>query len=56
MMVRGAADMSTPLPSSLALAATFNPDIAFSGGQMVGVEARAKRYQRHARRRRKSRP
>jgi beta-glucosidase len=42
MMVRGAADMSTPLPSSLALAATFNPDIAFAGGQMVGAEARAK--------------
>jgi beta-glucosidase len=42
MMVRGTADMSTPLPSSLALAATFNPDIAFAGGQIVGVEARAK--------------
>jgi beta-glucosidase len=42
MMVRGPEDMSTPLPSSLALAATFNPEIAFAGGQMVGAEARAK--------------
>jgi len=41
-MVRGAADMSTPLPSSLALAATFNPEIAFAGGRMIGAEARAK--------------
>lgn len=42
MMVRGAADMSTPLPSSLALAATFNRSIAYDGGRMVGTEARAK--------------
>ncbi|MBS1240005.1 MAG: glycosyl hydrolase, partial [Proteobacteria bacterium] len=41
-LVRGAGDMSTPLPSSLALAATFNPEIAFAGGGMVGAEARAK--------------
>lgn len=42
MKVRGATDFSTPLPSSLMLAATFNPAIAFAGGQMVGTEARAK--------------
>ena len=42
MMVRGAKDMSTPLPSGLALAATFDPAIAFAGGKMVGEEARAK--------------
>lgn len=35
-------DMSTPLPSSLLLAATWNPQIAFDGGAMVGDEARAK--------------
>jgi beta-glucosidase len=42
MLVRGAEDMSTALPSSLALAATFNPAIAYEGGRMVGNEARAK--------------
>lgn len=42
MMVRGADNMSTPLPSGLALAATFNPEIAFAGGAMIGSEARAK--------------
>ncbi len=42
LLVRGGEDMSTPLPSSLALAATFNPEIAFAGGEMVGAEARAK--------------
>jgi beta-glucosidase len=42
MLVRGADDMSTALPSSLALAATFNPAIADDGGRMVGSEARAK--------------
>jgi len=42
MMVRGAEDMSTALPSSLALAATFDPVIAYKGGRMVGAEARAK--------------
>lgn len=41
-LVRGVKDMSTALPSGLALAATFNPQIAFEGGQMVGSEARAK--------------
>lgn len=40
--VRGQKDMSTALPASLALAATFNPDMARQGGAMVGTEARAK--------------
>jgi len=40
--VRGADDYSTALPSGLALAATFNPDIAFAGGAMIGTEARSK--------------
>lgn len=42
MLVRGADDMATPLPSGLMLAATFDPQIAFAGGQMIGTEARAK--------------
>ena len=42
MAVRGPQDMSTPLPSSLMLASTFNPDLAFRGGVMLGTEARAK--------------
>jgi len=42
MMVRGPGDMSTALPSSLALAATFDPAIAYEGGRVVGSEARAK--------------
>lgn len=41
-LVRGAQDMSTALPASLLLAATFNLDIARSGGAMVGTEARSK--------------
>lgn len=42
MMVRGPQDMSTALPASLLLAATFNPEIARKGGVVVGTEARAK--------------
>jgi beta-glucosidase len=42
MMVRGPHDMSTALPSSLALAATFDPTIAYEGGRVVGSEARSK--------------
>ncbi|HWJ68709.1 MAG TPA: glycoside hydrolase family 3 C-terminal domain-containing protein [Sphingobium sp.] len=42
MLVRGVEDVATPLPSSLMLASTFNPQIAFAGGAMVGAEARAK--------------
>jgi beta-glucosidase len=35
-------DVATALPSSLLLAATFNPKIAYDGGAVVGTEARAK--------------
>jgi beta-glucosidase len=31
----------TALPSGIATAATWNPDIAFKGGRMIGAEARA---------------
>jgi beta-glucosidase len=31
----------TALPSGLATAATWNPDVAFAGGRMIGSEARA---------------
>jgi beta-glucosidase len=37
-------DVSTALPSSLALAATFNPELAFAAGAMVGAEAKAKGF------------
>ncbi len=37
-------DVATPLPSSLMLAATWDPQIAFAGGAMIGGEARAKRF------------
>lgn len=37
--VRGAAGYSTELPSGLALAATFNPSMAYLGGAMIGQEA-----------------
>lgn len=33
--------LRTALPSGIATAATWNPDIAFRGGQMIGTEARA---------------
>ncbi|EGF91440.1 thermostable beta-glucosidase B [Asticcacaulis biprosthecium C19] len=35
-------DFATALPSSLALAATFNPQIAYDGGAVVGLEARTR--------------
>ncbi|MBD5634596.1 MAG: glycoside hydrolase family 3 protein, partial [Candidatus Eremiobacteraeota bacterium] len=38
--VRGVAGYSTALPSGLATAATWNPDIAYAGGAMIGQEAR----------------
>lgn len=31
----------TSLPAGIATAATWNPDVAFKGGQMIGAEARA---------------
>jgi len=36
---RGAAGYSTEMPSSLAVAASFNPQIAYQGGAMIGQEA-----------------
>jgi beta-glucosidase len=37
-------DVATALPSSLATAASFDPEIAQAGGAMIGGEARAKRF------------
>jgi len=37
-------DVATALPSSLATAASFDPEIARAGGTMIGAEARAKRF------------
>jgi len=37
-------DVATALPSGLATAATFDPEIARVGGAMIGSEARAKRF------------
>jgi beta-glucosidase len=37
-------DHATALPSSLLLGATFNPDLAYKSGEMVGSEARAKGF------------
>ena len=37
-------DVATALPSSLATAASFDPQIARDGGAMIGSEARAKRF------------
>jgi beta-glucosidase len=37
-------DVATALPSSLATAATFDPDLAYAGGAMIGAEARAKTF------------
>lgn len=39
--VRGKAGDATPLPSTLALAATWNPRLAEAGGSMIAAEARA---------------
>lgn len=35
---------ATALPSGLALAATWDPDVAFAGGQMIGREARLRGF------------
>ncbi|HVJ03499.1 MAG TPA: beta-glucosidase, partial [Sphingomonas sp.] len=37
-------DVATALPSSLATAASFDPEIARAGGAMIGSEARSKRF------------
>ncbi|GGA08749.1 beta-glucosidase family protein [Dyella caseinilytica] len=39
--VRGEQGNTTPLPSTLAIAATWNPQIAYDGGSMIGGEAHA---------------
>jgi beta-glucosidase len=37
-------DVATALPASLALAATFNPDLAYRSGSLLGAEAHAKGF------------
>jgi beta-glucosidase len=37
-------DGATALPSGLAQAASWNPDLLYRGGQMIGLEARAKGF------------
>ena len=37
-------DVATALPAGLATAATFDPDLAYRGGAMIGSEARAKTF------------
>ena len=37
-------DSATALPAGLALGATFNPDLAYRSGHLVGAEARAKGF------------
>jgi beta-glucosidase len=37
-------DTATALPASLALAASFDPQLAYDGGAMIGAEARAKTF------------
>jgi beta-glucosidase len=37
-------DTATALPASLATAASFDPQVAYEGGAMIGAEARAKRF------------
>lgn len=37
-------DSATALPAGIALGATFNPDLAYAGGKLVGAEARARGF------------
>jgi beta-glucosidase len=37
-------DEATSLPATLALAATFDPDLALAAGEMLGAEAHAKGF------------
>ena len=37
-------DVATALPAGLATAASFDPEIAYQGGAMIGAEARAKTF------------
>lgn len=39
-----AGDVATALPSSLALGSSWDPDLAYRGGAMIGSEARAKGF------------
>ena len=39
-----AGDVATGMPSGLALASSFDPDLAFRGGATIGAEARAKGF------------
>ncbi|GLQ96949.1 beta-glucosidase family protein [Dyella mobilis] len=39
--VRGEQGNATPLPSTLGIAATWNPQLAYDGGRMIGGEAHA---------------
>jgi beta-glucosidase len=41
---RGDKDDATPLPSGLAMASSFSPEIAFEGGAMIGKQARQKGF------------
>ncbi len=41
---RGPTDDATALPSGLSLASSFDPDVAFAGGAMIGKEARQKGF------------
>jgi len=43
-MQRRTGDVATAMPSGLALAASFDPALAFAGGAMIGAEARAKGF------------
>ena len=44
LMGKRTGDVATSLPSGLAVAATWDPDIAYRGGAMIGSEARAKTF------------
>lgn len=37
-------DVATALPAGLATAASFHPDLAYAGGEMIGAEARANTF------------
>ena len=37
-------DVATALPAGIALGASFDPELAYRGGQMIGAEARAKGF------------
>ncbi len=49
-------DGATALPASLGLAATWNPELAYRSGVVIGTEAAPQGHERDARRRHESRP